>query len=69
MLKPTEKSLQGELYSILKSFHLPYSKMYSKEFYTTKFMKKLRRMLWLNLQEYDVTLIETEEDFILEVRK
>lgn len=69
MIKATTKSLQGELYSILKSFHLPYSRMYSKEFYTMKFMRKLRRMLWLNLQEYEVRLSETETDFILEVRK
>lgn len=69
MFKPTGKSLSGELYSILKKFHLPFSKMYSKEFYSLKYMKKLRRLLSLHLHEYKITLIETKEDFILEVRK
>lgn len=63
----THKSIQGEVYSIMQCFHLPFCKMYSKTFHSRKFTVAVAKQLQNNLEHRTVTLAETDDDYILRV--
>lgn len=65
----TQNSISGEVFRLQKSFHLPMTERYMKLFNSKQFVVKVARQLEQLYPEYDVTLAETEENYILRVKE
>ena len=61
---PTPNLIQGELYALRKK-HIPASHRYSKQFYTTKFIKKLERHLIKRYPKLKIDVVEDEQSYIM----
>lgn len=66
---PTRKSIAGEVFRLQSAFHLPMTERYMKLFNSKHFVVKVARQLEQLYPEYDVTLAETEENYILRVKE
>ncbi len=61
--------LRGEIYAINKDFHLPYKHLYLKQFRTRKFMIVLVKQLKSDMPDLNITLSETEDEYILRMER
>lgn len=70
-MKTTTNLIQGEVYAIMQKFHIPFCKMYSSEFYDSKFVIAVANTLKDKLPEYKVTLTKHQtsspHDYVLEI--
>lgn len=70
-MKTRPNLIGGELQTIAKQLrrHESLSRMYSKKFYDKHFVKTLGRQLTYEYLDKDINASETDEDYILEVRR
>lgn len=66
---PTRNSIAGEVFSLQRNFSIPMKESYMKLFNSKQFVVKVARQLDQLYPEYDVTLAETEENYILRVKE
>ena len=66
---PTQNSIAGEVFRLQRNFHVPLEEQYMKLFNSKQFVVKVARQLEQLYPEYDVTLAETEENYILRVKE
>lgn len=66
---PTQNSIVGEAFRLQSTFHLPMEETYMKLFNSKQFVVKVARQLQQLYPEYDVTLAETEEEYILRMKE
>ena len=65
---PTRNSVAGEVFRLQRNFRVPMTETYMKLFNSKKFVVKVSRQLEQLYPEYDVTLAETEENYILRIK-
>ena len=65
---PTQNSIAGEVCRLQRNFHLPMTERYMKLFNSKQFVVKVARQLQQLYPEYDVTLAETEGNYILRIK-
>ena len=65
---PTLNSIAGEVFRLQRNFRVPMTERYMKLFNSKQFVVKVARQLEQLYPEYDVTLDETEEDYILQIK-
>ena len=65
---PTRNSIAGEVSRLQSTFSIPMTEQYMKLFNSKQFVVKVARQLEQLYPEYDVTLAETEEDYILRIK-
>lgn len=65
---PTKHSIAGEVFRLQRNFHLPMTERYMKLFNSKQFVVKVARQLEQLYPEYDVTLAETDENYILRIK-
>lgn len=65
---PTQNSIVGEAFRLQSTFHLPMKDSYMKLFNSKQFVVKVARQLEQLYPEYDVTLEETKENYILRIK-
>lgn len=65
---PTRNSITGEVFRLQKNFSVPMTERYMKIFNSKQFVVKVARQLEQLYPEYDVTLAETEENYILRIK-
>lgn len=63
---PTQHAVKDEVYNILQTFHLPYSKMYASS-YDAVFLKAVVDELRAQLPMYQVEMT-ISDDYLLEIR-
>ena len=66
---PTRNSIAGEVFRLQNNFHVPMEETYMKLFNSKQFVVKVARQLEQLYPEYDVSLSETEENYILRVKE
>ena len=64
----TKNSIAGEVMRLQKNFHVPMTEKYMKLFNSKQFVVKVARQLEQLYPEYEVTLAETKEDYILRIK-
>lgn len=64
---PTQHAVNGEVCNVLKTFHLPYSKMYARS-YDAVFLKAVVDELRERLPMYQVEMT-IGDDYLLEIRQ
>ena len=65
---PTQNSISGEVFRLQKNFSAPMEERYMKLFNSKQFVVKVARQLEQLYPEYDITLAETEENYILRIK-
>ena len=65
---PTRNSIAGEVFRLQRNFRVPMTEQYMKLFNSKQFVVKVARQLQQLYPEYDVSLAETEEDYILRIK-
>ena len=65
---PTQNSIAGEVFRLQRNFQVPMTEKYMKLFNSKQFVVKVARQLEQLYPEYDVTLAETEENYILRIK-
>ena len=65
---PTRNSIAGEVFRLQRNFSAPMEETYMKLFNSKQFVVKVERQLEQIYPEYDVTLAETEENYILRIK-
>ena len=65
---PTRNSIAGEVIRLQSNFSVPMEETYMKLFNSKQFVVKVARQLEQLYPEYDVTLSETAEDYILRIK-
>ena len=65
---PTKNSVAGEVLRLQRNFSVPMEETYMKLFNSKQFVVKAARQLEQLYPEYDITLAETEEDYILRIK-
>ena len=65
---PTQNSIAGEVFRLQRNFSAPMEERYMKLFNSKQFVVKVSRQLEQLYPEYDVTLAETEENYILRIK-
>ena len=65
---PTQNSIAGEVFRLQSNFHPPMTERYMKLLNSKQFVVKVARQLEQLYPEYDVTLTETEENYILRIK-
>ena len=65
---PTRNSIAGEVFRLQRNFIAPMTETYMKLFNSKQFVVKIARQLQQLYPEYDVTLAETEENYILRIK-
>ncbi len=65
---PTRNSIAGEVFRLQSAFRVPMTEKYMKLFNSKQFVVKVARQLERLYPEYDVTLAETEENYILRIK-
>ena len=65
---PTRNSIAGEVFRLQGNFRVPMEETYMKLFNSKQFVVKVARQLQQLYPEYDVTLAETEENYILRIK-
>lgn len=66
---PTRKSITGEVFQLQRNLKVPFKESYLKLFNSKQFVVKVARQLEQLYPEYDVTLAETEEEYILRMKE
>ena len=66
---PTLNSIAGEIFLLQRNFSVPMTERYMKLFNSKQFVVKVARQLEQLYPEYDVTLAETEGNYILRVKE
>lgn len=64
---PTKHAVNDEVYNILQTFHLPYSKMYASS-YDLSFMTAVVSELKEKLPSYHV-ILTFSDDYLLEIKQ
>lgn len=64
---PTKHAVNDEVYNILQTFHLPYSKMYASN-YDAVFLKAVVDELRERLPMYQIEMT-ISDDYLLEIRQ
>ena len=65
---PTKNSIAGEVIRLQGNFSVPMEEQYMKLFNSKQFVVKVARQLEQLYPEYDVSLAETEENYILRIK-
>ena len=65
---PTRNAIAGEVMRLQSNFRVPMEERYMKLFNSKQFVVKVARQLEQLYPEYDVTLAETEENYILRIK-
>lgn len=65
---PTRNSIAGEVFRLQRNFRVPMEGIYMKLFNSKQFVVKVSRQLEQLYPEYDVSLAETEENYILRIK-
>ena len=65
---PTQNSIAGETFRLQSNFRVPMEEQYMKLFNSKQFVVKVARQLQQLYPEYDVSLAETEENYILRIK-
>ena len=65
---PTQNSIAGEVFQLQRNFRVPMTERYMKLFNSKQFVVKVARQLEQIYPEYDITLAETEENYILRIK-
>ena len=65
---PTRNSIAGEVFRLQRDFSVPMTERYMKLFNSKQFVVKIARQLDQLYPEYNVTLAETEENYILRIK-
>lgn len=65
---PTRNSIAGEVIRLQSNFSAPMTEEYMKLFNSKQFVVKVARQLEQLYPEYEVTLAETKEDYILRIK-
>ena len=65
---PTRNSIAGEVSRLQRNFRVPMTERYMKLFNSKQFVVKVSRQLEQIYPEYDVSLAETEENYILRIK-
>lgn len=65
---PTKNSIAGEVFRLQRHFRVPMKEEYMKLFNSKQFVVKVARQLEQLYPEYDVSLAETEENYILRIK-
>ena len=65
---PTRNSIAGEIFRLQRNFSLPMTERYMKLFNSKHFVVKVARQLEQLYPEYEVSLAETEENYILRIK-
>ena len=65
---PTRNAIAGEVFRLQGTFHLPMTEKYMKLFNSKQFVVKVARQLEQLYPEYEVSLAETEENYILRIK-
>ena len=65
---PTRNSIAGEVIRLQSNFSVPMEETYMKIFNSKQFVVKVARQLEQLYPEYDVSLAETKEDYILRIK-
>ena len=65
---PTRNAIAGEVSHLQSHFRVPMEETYMKLFNSKQFVVKVARQLEQLYPEYDVTLAETEENYILRIK-
>ena len=65
---PTRNSIAGEVIRLQSNFSVPMEETYMKLFNSKQFVVKVARQLEQLYPEYEVTLAETKEDYILRTK-
>ncbi len=65
---PTRNSIAGEVFRLQSAFRVPMTEKYMKLFNSKQFVVKVARQLEQLYPEYDVSLAETEENYILRIK-
>lgn len=66
---PTRNAIAGEVIQLQRNFRVPMEETYMKLFNSKQFVVKVARQLDQLYPEYDVSLAETEENYILRVKE
>ena len=66
---PTQNSIAGEVFRLQSNFSVPMEETYMKLFNSKQFVVKVARQLEQLYPEYDVSLAETEGNYILRVKE
>lgn len=64
----TQNSIAGEVFQLQRNFSVPMTEKYMKLFNSKQFVVKVARQLEQLYPEYEVTLAETKEDYILRIK-
>lgn len=64
----TQNSIAGEVFQLQRNFSVPMTEKYMKLFNSKQFVVKVSRQLEQLYPEYDVTLAETKENYILRIK-
>ena len=64
---PTRNSIAGEVIRLQSNFSVPMEETYMKLFNSKQFVVKVARQLEQLYPEYEVSLAETKEDYILRI--
>ena len=64
---PTRNSIAGEVIRLKSNFSVPMEETYMKLFNSKQFVVKVARQLEQLYPEYEVSLAETKEDYILRI--
>ena len=64
----TQNSIAGEVFRLQRKFCVPMTETYMKLFNSKQFVVKVARQLEQLYPEYDVSLAETEEEYILRIK-
>jgi hypothetical protein len=64
----TQNSIAGEVFRLQRDFRVPMEERYMKLFNNKQLVVKVARQLEQLYPEYDVSLAETEEDYILRIK-
>ena len=65
---PTRNAIAGEVMRLQRNFRVPMEETYMKLFNSKQFVVKVARQLEQLYPEYEVTLAETKEDYILRIK-
>ena len=65
---PTRNAIAGEVIRLQGNFSVPMEETYMKLFNSKQFVVKVARQLERLYPEYDVSLAETEENYILRIK-
>lgn len=65
---PTRNSIAGEVFRLQRNFCVPMIETYMKLFNSKQFVVKVARQVERLYPEYDVSLAETDEEYILRVK-